>query len=71
MDTVVPPFQGWCPGGWLTQGGAPRKLGTCPGLSSSAPLGLGAPNGAPEERLLRGAFLFVLSLRDIVRALSS
>jgi hypothetical protein len=31
-------------GGRLTQGGAPRGLGACPGLSSFAPLGLGAPN---------------------------
>jgi hypothetical protein len=30
--------------GRSTQGGAPRGLGACPGLSSFAPLGLGAPN---------------------------
>ncbi len=37
----VQSLQGWGPGGG-TQGGAPRKLGAGPGLSSFAPLGLGA-----------------------------
>ena len=39
-----------------TQGGAPRRLGACPGLSSFAPLGLRSPNQSrqpkPGERLV-------------------
>ena len=45
----VPAF--FCPAGapgdsrgFPTEGGTPRRLGTCPGLSSLAPLGLEAPN---------------------------
>ena len=42
-------------GGFATQGGVPRRLGTGPGLSSLAPLGLGPPNQTrqptPGERL--------------------
>ncbi len=39
--------------GRFTQGGAPRRLGACPGLSSCAPLGLGAPNQAVEATATR------------------
>jgi hypothetical protein len=43
---LVQPIQGWGPRGWVTQGGAPRKLGACPGLSSFAPLGLGGASNS-------------------------
>ncbi len=39
--------------GRSTQGGTPRRLGACPGLSSCAPLGLGAPNQTVEATATR------------------
>ena len=51
-----PPGLGICaahsgrvPRGRFIQGGAPRKLGACPGLSSFAPLGLGRIHAVESE----------------------